>query len=159
MNSLPESSAVQQPRMDQFVTVWPLRDKSLATGLNRIMHRSEASSFCDRAINAYDVMYARKVIADVRAVKNTALDGRGPYLFGWIPADDFGKSPELILMLDLSRVTTYEQALVQLQSWQQKIATNEELLRRGLSVELARRIVRDWADQHGQAFLILIGAV
>ena len=65
---------------------------------------------------------------------------------------------KLILMLDLSRVSTYEQALIQLQSWQQKIATNPELLQDGFSIENLRRMVRDWSDQHGQAFLVLIGA-
>jgi len=93
----------------------------------------------------------------VRQTDTPALEGRSPFLFGWIPADGFGEAGKLILMLDLSRVTTYEQALTQLQSWQQKVETNPELLRDGFSPENLRRLIRDWADLNGEAFLVLIG--
>ncbi|WP_027234566.1 peptidoglycan-binding domain-containing protein [Leisingera caerulea] len=158
VNSLPATSSVKQPRGDQFVTVWPIKDKRLASSLNGKFLRLETSAKCSKAIDDYDDGQAREVLANVRAAQNVSLDGRGPYLFGWIPANEYGQAGKLILMLDLSRVTTYEQALVQLQSWQQKIATNPELLRDGLSVENIRRTIRDWSDQHGQAFLMLIGA-
>ncbi|MEY8799466.1 peptidoglycan-binding protein [Leisingera sp. XS_AS12] len=158
VNSLPATSSVREQREDQFVTVWPVKDKKLASSLNGTFLRLETSTKCARAIDDYDDGQAREVLTDVRAAQDITLDGRGPYLFGWIPADEYGQKGKLILMLDLSRVTTYEQALVQLQSWQQKIATNPELLRDGLSIENVRRMIRDWSDQHGQAFLMLIGA-
>ncbi|WP_261400045.1 hypothetical protein [Leisingera daeponensis] len=158
VNSLPATSSVRQQREDQFVTVWPVKDKKLASSLNGKFLRLETSAKCSKAIDDYDDGQAREVLSNVRAAQNVTLDGRGPYLFGWIPADEYGQKGKLILMLDLSRVTTYEQALVQLQSWQQKIATNPELLRDGLSIENMRRTIRDWSDQHGQAFLMLIGA-
>lgn len=158
VNSLPATSSVKQPRGDQFVTVWPIKEKRLATALNGLFHRHEAAAYCSQAIDHYDDSQSREVMANVRAAQDVTLDGRGPYLFGWIPADEYGRTAKFIINLDLSRVTTYEQALVQLQSWQQKIATNPELLREGLSVENMRRTIRDWSDQHGQAFLMLIGA-
>jgi peptidoglycan hydrolase-like protein with peptidoglycan-binding domain len=158
LNSLPTSSSVSQPPIDQFVTVWPLRDRGPAEFLNRRMHRSQTVPACKIAIDSYDDARAREILRNIREAENIALDGLGPYLFGWIPADEFGQMGKLILMLDLSRVSTYEQALIQLQSWQQKIATNPDLLRDGLSIENMRRLVRDWSDQYGQAFLVLIGA-
>lgn len=158
VNSLPATSSVKQQREDQFVTVWPIKDERLANALNGLFHRHEAAAYCSQAIDHYDDGQARDVMAKVRLAQDVTLDGRGPYLFGWIPADEYGQTAKFILNLDLSRVTTYEQALVQLQSWQQKIATNPELLRDGLSVENMRRTIRDWSDQHGQAFLMLIGA-
>lgn len=157
VNSLPATSSVSQQREDQFVTVWPVKDTMLAFSLNGRSLRLETSARCSKAIDDYDDGQAREVLSNVRAAQNVSLDGRGPYLFGWIPANEYGQKGKLILMLDLSRVTTYEQALVQLQSWQQKIATNPELLRDGFSIENIRRTIRDWSDQNGQAFLMLIG--
>jgi hypothetical protein len=122
------------------------------------MYRSETSASCKSAIDNYDEEQSREVLRKVRETENTALAGLGPYLFGWIPAEGFDQTGKLILMLDLSRVTTYEQALIQLQSWQQQIATNPDLLRDGFSLENMRRLIRDWSDQHGQVFLVLIGA-
>jgi len=158
MNSLPVSASVAELPGDQFVTVWPLTDATLSARLNRVMHRADAVSTCNQAIDSYDANHARNILTKIRENEGIALDGLGPYLFGWIPADDFDETGKLILMLDLSRVSTYEQALIQLQSWQQKIVTNPELLQDGLSIENLRRLVRDWSDQHGQAFLVLIGA-
>lgn len=158
MNSLPTISAVRQSHKDKFVTVWPLTNRDVADKLNRQVHRSEVAAACKRAINGYDVNRAREVIRMVRQSENATFEGRGPFLFGWIPADGFGEAGKLILLLDLSRVTTYEQALTQLQSWQQRVETNPELLRDGFSIENLRRLIRDWSDQHGQAFLLLIGA-
>ncbi|MHA7826209.1 MAG: peptidoglycan-binding domain-containing protein [Roseovarius sp.] len=158
MNSLPTISAVRQSREDQFVTVWPLTDGDEAVALNRKVRRSVVPAACERAINGYDANRAREVIRMVRQNEDAAFEGRGPFLFGWIPADGFGEVGKLILLLDLSRVTTYEQALTQLQSWQQRVETNPELLRDGFSIENLRRLIRDWSDQHGQAFLLLIGS-
>lgn len=158
MNSLPASASVAEQPGDQFVTVWPLIDAALSERLNRAMHRSDTIATCKQAIDSYDASRARAILSNIRKNEGIALDGLGPYLFGWIPADEFGQVGKLILMLDLSRVSTYEQALIQLQSWQQKIATNPELLQDGFSIENLRRLVRDWSDQHGQAFLVLIGA-
>ncbi|HDZ53038.1 hypothetical protein LCGC14_0408200 [marine sediment metagenome] len=158
MNSLPVSASVAELPGDQFVTVWPLTDADLSARLNRTIQRADAVSTCKQAIDSYDANHARNILTKIRKNEGFALDGLGPYLFGWIPADDFDETGKLILMLDLSRVSTYEQALIQLQSWQQKIVTNPELLQDGLSIENLRRLVRDWSDQHGQAFLVLIGA-
>jgi hypothetical protein len=157
MSSLPQTASVPQPRGDQFVTVWPLSDAVEAQNLNRSVRRAEVAAACEVAIDVYDDDRARQVISLVRQGDAPAIEGRGPFLFGWIPADGFGEVGQLILMLDLSRVTTYEQALTQLQSWQQMVETNPDLLREGFSVENMRRLVRDWSDLHGQAFLVLIG--
>ena len=157
LTSLPSTSSVQQSREDQFVTVWPLVDPVVAAELNLVSSRAQAGGACSRAIDAYDDSRSRDVISMVRQNDAPDLEGRGPFLFGWIPADGYGEEGNLILMLDLSRVTTYEQALTQLQSWQQKVETNPELLRDGFSLENLRRLVRDWSDLNGNAFLILIG--
>jgi peptidoglycan hydrolase-like protein with peptidoglycan-binding domain len=156
VSSLPTPGEVPQARWDQFVTVWPVLTADEADAMNLPVHRSDAGTICARAIDGYDANRARAVIAMVRQVDGAALEGRGPFLFGWIPATDFGAPGKLILMLDLSRVTTYEQALTQLQGWRQQVETNPDLLRNGYSLENVRRVLRNWADQHGEEFLLLI---
>lgn len=97
-----------------------------------------------------------RAISAARA-SGAVMDGIGPYLFGWIPAEEFGAEGSLIPMVDLSRIEAYDQALALFESWKTRIETDPALMRDGLSVEGMRLTIRDWADQHGTTLLSLLG--
>ena len=65
-------------------------------------------------------------------------------------------SGALVLVLDLSRVDSYEEALVQMNEWKADIEQDFELLSGGFSLERMRVKIRRWADAHGEGYLSLL---
>lgn len=155
LNTMQPTATARRQLYDQFVTVWPLDDGVIASGLNRKTRRDEAAAICTEAIEAYDLSHAQDVLSGLRG-QGVTFEGIGPFLFGWLPTNTYGQSGTLILQLDLSRVSNYEQALTMMQSWLQKIESDPALLRDGFSMENTRRLLRDWSDLHGPNFLRLI---
>lgn len=157
MNTMQITGSATAPKGDQFVTVWPVVDRLTAAELNVPVPRNLVADRCKVAIDNYDLAQSVKAINAARA-SGAVLDGIGPYLFGWIPAEEFGAEGSLILMVDLSRIEVYDQALALFESWKTRIETDPALIRDGLSVEGIRMTIRDWADQHGTSLLSLLGA-
>jgi hypothetical protein len=58
--------------------------------------------------NHYGFIKSKQAIADARA-SNAAFDGGGPFLLAWSPAEEAGKQDALVLVSNLSDVTTAEQ--------------------------------------------------
>ncbi len=61
-----------------------------------------------------------------QALKDAEMSGRnpsggGPYLLAWSPSADKGKPDALVLVSDLSDITTYEQAQERFLAWSRDI--------------------------------------
>ncbi|MEM8957894.1 MAG: hypothetical protein AAGC86_08775 [Pseudomonadota bacterium] len=146
------SRVIAAPKIDQFVTIWPVESIDSADRLNA----SDAPllPLCREALDEYDLFTASEAIRKAR-MAGFEDGGVGPFLLGWLPGDRFGSSDALILSLDLSLVASYAQAQSLFTEWKRDIESDPALLERGFSLELVRRKIRRWADRHGPGFLAL----
>ncbi|MDW4497053.1 peptidoglycan-binding domain-containing protein [Sulfitobacter sp. D35] len=149
------SGGISNPTESQFVTIWPLTSGETADKLNRAAVQP-GEPICDTAISAYDRVRAEEALLLVRA-KGFAIDGIGPYLFGWLPGESYVTGDAPILSLDLSQVRSFAQAQALFSEWKTDVMSDPELLRDGFSAEVARRKIRRWADSYGEGFLSLVG--
>lgn len=146
------SRVIAAPKVDQFVTIWPVESVENADSLNA--SDAPLSPLCRDALGAYDLPTAAEAIRKAR-MAGFEDGGVGPFLLGWLPGDGFGSSDALILSLDLSLVASYAQAQSLFTEWKRDIESDPALLERGFSLELVRRKIRRWADRHGPGFLAL----
>lgn len=152
--SLRLTNNVAEPKIDQFVTVWPVLSVDNARhleGLNQIPH----SKVCGLAIENYDLRLAAEVVQKAR-LAGFNDEGVGPFLLGWLPGSDYGNEEALILALDLSHVTSYAQAQAIFQEWKIDIESDPALLDDGFSMEILRRKIRRWSDRHGQGVFSVV---
>ena len=149
---LPHTSEVLLPRSRQMVTVWPIQSDNVASHLNRAPRRE----VCEPAIDNYGLVLATTALKD--AGKTGAdLNDQGPFLLAWSPSSQKGKDDALVLVANLSNVTTSEQAKLRLQRWKTDILLNPEIWERGWNLERVRITVREWADKFGPKILTLFG--
>lgn len=141
---------------NQMVTVWPVEDPEAADALRA------GVAGCDLAVEHYDLAEAQDALEDARhAVPRTigfsALAGRGPYLLAWSPGEMKGLADTLVLVSDLSAVSSPEQAQVEFRRWRDEIQLRPELWSDGWSLEQLRVTIQRWSDQRGEAVLSVIG--
>jgi len=143
---------VRTPLNRQIVTVWPIESDKEATQIN-VMRLSDV---CDAAVSHYGLLTAQEAIADAKK-SNARIDGLGPFLLAWSPSEQKGKSDVLVLVSDMSEVTTTEQAQRLFIQWAHDIEENPELWEKGWNVDKLKTVIRLWVDKYGQQLLQLAG--
>lgn len=151
--NLPRTDELGLPVEQQMVTVWPLTEDKIADELNR----APDSSPCETAVRNYGLPVALQAIRDVGRARLRPL-GRGPLLLAWSPATGKGDPEAIVLIADLSGVTTAEQAATLFALWRQDIEANPELWNRGWDIEALRTGIRLWVDRVGSQIFAILGA-
>ena len=119
------------PLSEQMVTIWPLLDSDLAYHLNSHTGAGlELVPDCTEIIDAIDLQRSHDAI---RATK-TSLAGRGPYLLAWAPGCAFDKTDN-VLLVDLSRVDTLDEASAEFIFWRDEIQKDTELWSQGWNTD------------------------
>jgi hypothetical protein len=111
---LPHAAELDVPRSKQMVTVWPLVSDDYSDPLNRF--RSYVDNVCQIAVDNYGLVIAQQALKDAE-LTGKKLDRTGPFLLAWSPSSDKGKQDALVLVSDLSDITTYEQAQGRFLAW------------------------------------------
>jgi hypothetical protein len=152
--SLPSLKEVSTPIKDQMVTVWPIEADGMADQINTMLRDDR---LCKEAVGAYGLVTALDAINDAKR-SSAKLDGVGPFLLAWSPSGQKGRSDALVLVSNLSGITTYEQAKQVFLQWSEDIVENPELWRRGWNTEKLKFLIRVWADKYGPKILEAFGA-
>lgn len=147
VGSLPHASALAVAIEDQMATVWPLDADDMATELNGRGSR-RPTAICDAAVDAYGLALAQQALHD-GAAAGVDVSGPGPFLLAWSPPSDKGQADAVVLMVDLSGVTTAGQALELFQRWRTDIEGSPELWRTGWDLDDLRMTIRQWVDRFG----------
>jgi hypothetical protein len=136
---------------DQMVTVWPVDSDSSAEKLNHMSRKGT----CEIAVESYGLTIARAALFHAERA-GMAISGIGPFLLAWSPSTDKGKPDALVLVADLSNVTTYRQAQEILLRWSRDIEQDPRLWRKGWDLERVRREIQLWVDAYGSSILTLV---
>lgn len=123
---------------DRMLTIWPVKDPSKVR-----------SDECAAALSQYDLYAAQSAISDAKR-QGQNLDGQGPFLIGWSPAQSRGRPDRLVLVVDLSDLNSQSRIDEAFRFWRHKIIDDPELWRRGFSLERLRLSLRDFADRYGR---------
>jgi hypothetical protein len=150
--ALPHASELEVPRSKQMVTVWPLNSDEASDRLNRLGYHLKG--ICQIAVDNYGLAIAQQALKDAELTGRT-LNRAGPFLLAWSPAAEKGKEDALVLVSDLSDITTYEQARERFLAWSRDIESDPALWVRGWDLERVRTYVRDWVDKYGEMSLAL----
>lgn len=143
------------PLSKQMVTVWPLDNARLAGELN--LSNQDPGLICRKAVSAIDIASSRNAILTARLTKpGRSLDGRGPYVIAWSPAQSFGKPNAAVLILNLSSASTAAQAAEMFRDWSNDVEANPQLWTGGWNNKSIRVILRLWADRWGSKVLSLL---
>lgn len=150
--TLPRSDELGLPVEEQMVTVWPISDDQTADELNAL-GRSDG---CETAIARYGLATSLQALRDAGEAR-IGRDRRGPFLLAWAPAIDKGKPDALMLIADLSDVTTASQAEAVFVYWRNDIEANPEFWGQGWNVEQLRLAIQLWVDRFGSQIFSVLG--
>ena len=145
------TSEVLMPASQQMVTVWPIDSDDVATGLN-----SSRKAPCGPAVDNYGLAIGKEALDDATQAGVDVSD-QGPYLLAWSPSTEKGKHDALVLVANLSRVTTNDEAKLRLLRWQSDILLDPKIWNRGWNLEDLRFAIREWANDFGPNVLVLFG--
>ena len=151
--SLPRASELDIDIADQMATVWPVDADRSSDELNRM----PGTGMCEIAVDHYGLAMALQALKDAELAGMVA-SGIGPFLLAWSPSGDKGKADALVLVTDLSGVTTFRQAQELLLQWSRDIEGDPSLWRNGWDLERVRLKVRLWVDDYGPRIMALFGA-
>lgn len=166
IRTLIHSDALEQlgvPLNEQMVTVWPVDSSEAAIDVLEIEQRAGGyGAVCDTAVEHYDLASGLKAIhdakrADPRGEGAGTLGGRGPFLLAWSPGGEMGTEDTLVLVSDLSAVSSHEQAVREFRRWRDEIQLDTELWSDGWSLQRLRILVQRWSDRRSGALLSVIG--
>jgi hypothetical protein len=143
---------VKVARKLQMVTVWPIESDSQAVRINKMPRES----LCPEAVRRYGLPTSLEAIESARR-SNVQFDDTGPFLLAWSPSETKGQPGALVLVSDLSDVTTSEQAKQIFFDWFSKIQENPELWRPGWDIAKLKVLIRLWADKYGEKLLKVVG--
>jgi outer membrane protein OmpA-like peptidoglycan-associated protein len=143
---------VKVPLKQQMVTVWPIESDSQAFRVNKMPRES----LCSVAVRSYGLPTSLEAIGSARR-SSVRFDDTGPFLLAWSPSETKGQPDALVLVSDLSDVTTSEQAKQIFFDWFSKIQQNPELWRRGWDIAKLKVQIRLWADKYGEKLLNVVG--
>ncbi|WP_262690447.1 hypothetical protein [Kordiimonas aestuarii] len=135
----------------RFVTLWPLEDEYHAANLNN-KKRSEllADDDCADAVEGYGLDTADIAIeAARRSADKPALNGRGPFLLAWTPAEERGKDGSLALVLDLSGVDSRENIETLMAKWKRDVVQTPELWDNGWDVDRLKVAITEMLESIG----------
>ncbi len=148
------------PLKDQMATAWPISNPDLANSLNDTNADETPQSRCAEIVAGIDLITSIDAIQKAtRASDDENLRGRGPYLLAWSPSTNFGQANVPVLVMDLSSVTTSEQAKERFRAWADDIQRNPALWRSGWNLERLRVTLRLWADRFGPGILFVFSLI
>jgi hypothetical protein len=154
VTALPHSNElVGVPPDQQMITVWPVNSDDISSKLNE--NSVDVNSMdlgCDQAVKNYGLLLSKQALKEAKIV-GVNTSGSGPYLLAWSPADKKGKKDALVLVSDLSDVTTYQQAQAVFRQWINDIQQDPNLWKTGWNMEKLRVKIRFWADMYGPRML------
>lgn len=148
--TLPHTSELEAARFKQMVTVWPINSDDYSNRLNQ--PNGQVRDICQTAVDHYGLVIAQRALKDAEHT-GKKLTGTGPFLLAWSPSADKGKQDALVLVSDLSDITTYEQAHERFLAWSRDIESDPALWMRGWSLERLRIYIRSWVDKYGEKSL------
>jgi len=151
--SLPSYKEISTSINNQMVTVWPIETDSAADRINAMPLDYK---LCKEAISSYGFVTALTAINDARN-SNAKLDGLGPFLLAWSPSGQKGRPDALVLVSNLSNVTTFEQARQVFLRCSHDIVENPEIWENGWNNEKLKAMIRFWADRYGPKTLKVFG--
>jgi hypothetical protein len=154
ITSLLSYREVPAPIQRQMVTVWPIETDSAANLINAMIPNDK---LCEKAVDSYGLMTALIAIDDAKR-SHAELDGLGPFLLAWSPSGQKGRPDALVLVSNLSNVTTFEQAKQVLLRWSHDVVENPDLWENGWNEEKLKLTIRLWADRYGPRILKIFGA-
>jgi hypothetical protein len=145
------------PLSEQMATVWPIEDSDLAANLNEFGDSPES---CPDVVANIDTVTSLNVINAARRVRtDVEFSNPGPYLLAWSPAATVGDSDALVLVWDLSSVTTRQQATDLFADWAVEIENDPSLWRNGWDDGSLRRKLRLLADKWGETIIRAITSI
>jgi hypothetical protein len=150
--ALPRSAELTVPVEEQMVTVWPIDADLTADELNQL----RSAEICDTAVGRYGLPTALRAINDAGEAR-VGRDRRGPFLLAWSPSHEKGDPEALMLVTDLSDVTTYAQAEAFFVLWRTDIEANPEYWNRGWNIERLRVAIQLWVDRFGSQIFSVLG--
>jgi len=142
-------SDVQQS--EQLVTVWPVTRYEVSVKLNY----APRAEVCQPAVRYYDLLTAQKAYRDAE-LAGAKLSGIGPYLLAWSPSDQKGQMDALVLVADLSTVTTPLQAQNVFNNWRNDIEMDPLLWKNGWDLDRVRLKIQQWADLYGERMVTML---
>ena len=159
--ALPAAADLQAqgvPLGEQMGTVWPVNESSIAQRLNRAAIGARSDS-CAEATSAIDLATSLNAIAAAKeAHPDAEFDRDGPYLLAWSPSSTKGSSDALVLVFDLTDVTTLAEAMRRFGDWAVEIE-DPESWRGGWDNAPFRIKLRQLADKYGEAILRVLGSI
>jgi hypothetical protein len=150
--ALPRRDELDLPDEEQMVTVWPIADNATADALNEV----RGPDSCATAVDRYGLATSLQAIRDA-GDDRVGRDRRGPFLLAWSPSSDKGKPDALMLVADLTDVTTYPQAEALFVLWRDDIEANPDYWDDGWDVEQLRLAIRLWVDRYGSQIFTVLG--
>lgn len=150
--ALPRSAELTVPVDEQMATVWPIADDQTAEKMNTLTD----TDICETAVGRYGLATALQAISDAGETR-LGRDRRGPFLLAWSPADHKGEPDALMLIADLSDVTTYTQAEAFFVLWRTDIEAKPEFWNHGWDVERLRVSIQLWVDRFGSQIFSVLG--
>ena len=146
------------PLSEQMTTVWPLDDVRLADDLNFDERRDEVLKRCPDIVAHISTTISGAAIASARIARgDRTIGGVGPYLLAWSPSDTFGSADARVLVVDLSNVTSVDQATSVFVDWANDIEGDPALWRDGWRVRDVRRVLGQWFDKYGDTIIMFLG--
>jgi hypothetical protein len=136
------------PKSDQMLSVWPVDDAVQAERLDT----------CDFALDHYDLLAGQSAIRD--AQRQTAeLGGEGPFLLGWSPSSTRGQPDKLVMVVNLSGLTSSDSMDAAFRFWVEKVVEDPAMWRGGFSREKLRYSIRDFLDRYGDDLVKVVTIV
>lgn len=145
--------SVPAPIERQMVTVWPIQSDAEAQQINAM---PRGDKLCERAVQDYNMSTALEAI-DAAWRSHSRLMGRGPFLLAWSPSTAMSRSDALVLVFNLSDVTTEQQAKEMFMQWRREIVEHPELWKKGWNIDKVRVDIQLWADKYGTEVLKMFG--
>lgn len=151
--ALPDTALLDLPADDQMVTVWPVDDENVADQLQEASLMPGNFSSCDQAVTHYDIITARRSIGHASSAGLDLENKRGPFLLAWSPSSSKGDPDAVVLYADLSRYNSQASINSIFMNWATDIESNPDLWRGGWSIDGIQVVIRNWADNFGEALL------
>lgn len=148
--TLPHTSESSALKSEQLVTAWPVTQYQFAVHLNY----APRTDVCPKAVEHYDLITARKAYREAERA-GAKLAGNGPYLLAWSPSTQKGETDALVLVADLSTVTTPSQALSVFNGWRRDIEGDPMLWNDGWDLNRVRLKMQQWADLYGERLITM----
>jgi hypothetical protein len=153
INSLPHASELDRPTEEQMITIWPIATDEVANQINAL----GLASTCEEAVDNYGLVQAQNAISIVERYAASEGDydlaSRGPFLIAWTPTSKILQEGSAALVVDLSSVRTYDEAVEWMDRWRERIQDNPEMWRRGVAEaskwEMIMGVVRTFFDENG----------